>query len=151
MAKQAPKYVSPNSSELIEKFINYIMLDGKKSVARRIFSDSMGIIKTRGYKNPQETFEKAVRNVSPNLEVKAKRIGGSVYQIPVEVRPTRQRALAFRWILKAARDKKGTGLAKRLADEIVEACEGTGAAIKKKEDTFKMAQANKAFAHFARY
>ena len=151
MAKQAPQFTPEKSTELIEKFINYIMLHGKKSVARRIFSDSMEIIKTRGYKNPQETFEKAVRNVSPTLEVRAKRIGGSVYQIPVEVRQNRQQALAFRWILTAAKGKKGSPLAKRLADEFIEACEGTGTAIKKKEDTFKMAQANKAFAHFARY
>ena len=151
MAKQAPKYTPEKSTEMIEKFINYIMLHGKKSIARRIFDDSMNIVKTRGYKNPQESFEKAIRNISPNLEVRAKRIGGSVYQIPVEVRPKRQQALAFRWMLKAAKERKGSTLAKRLADEIVEACEGTGSAIKKKEDTFKMAQANKAFAHFARY
>jgi small subunit ribosomal protein S7 len=151
MAKKAPKFTPPKSTDLIEKFINYIMLHGKKSVARQIFGGSMEIIQKRGYKNPQEAFEKAVRNVSPSLEVRAKRIGGSVYQIPVEVRPKRQQALAFRWILGAAKDKKGTPLCKRLADEIVEACEGTGTAIKKKDDTFKMAQANKAFAHFARY
>lgn len=127
------------------------MLDGKKSVARRAFNDCLDIVKTKGYKNPLETFEKAVRNVSPMLEVKGKRVGGSVYQIPIEVPPKRQIALAFRWILNSARDKKGTPLAKRLANEIIEAFEGTGAAIKKKDDIFKMAQANKAFAHFARY
>jgi len=151
MAKQAPVFTPKNSTELIEKFINYIMLDGKKTTARRIFNDSMEIIKSRGYAKPRETFEKAIRNVQPSLEVRAKRIGGSVYQIPVEVQTKRQMALAFRWILNAARDKKGSPLARRLADELVEACEGTGTAIKKKEDTFKMAQANKAFAHLARY
>lgn len=151
MAKKAPKFTPAKSTDLIEKFINYIMLDGKKTTARRVFGDSMEIIQKRGYKNPQEAFEKAVRNVSPALEVRAKRIGGSVYQIPVEVGPKRQLALSFRWILNAARGKKGSPLSKRLADEIVEACEGTGSAMKKKEDTFKMAQANKAFAHFARY
>jgi len=151
MAKKAPAFTPAKSTELIEKFINYIMLHGKKTIARKIFGDSMEILKTRGYNDPQDAFQKAVRNICPTLEVRAKRIGGSVYQIPVEVRPKRQQALAFRWLLKAAKDKKGSALSKRLANEIIEACEGTGAAIKKKDDTFKMAQANKAFAHFARY
>ena len=151
MAKQAPGHIPANSNELIEKFINYVMLHGKKTVARKVFNNCMEIIKKRGYNKPQETFEKAVRNLFPTLEVKAKRIGGSVYQIPVEVRPKRQISLALRWLLGAAKDKKGSPLSKRLADEIIEAYEGTGTAMKKKEDIFKMAQANKAFAHFARY
>lgn len=151
MAKQAPKYTPSNSNTLIEKFINYIMLDGKKTVARTIFKDAMEIIKKRGYKNTAEAFERAVRNVAPILEVKAKRVGGSVYQIPIEVPPKRQQALAFRWIMKAAKSKKGSNFSKRLANEIIEACEGTGEAVKKKEDVFRMAQANKAFAHLARY
>ncbi|MDF2379210.1 MAG: 30S ribosomal protein S7 [Candidatus Gracilibacteria bacterium] len=151
MAKRSPQFTPANSTELIEKFINYVMLDGKKSVARRIFKDTLELIEKRGYKKPEETFERAVRNVSPSLEVKAKRVGGSVYQIPMEVQQKRQIALSFRWILSAARGKKGSPLSKRLADELIEACEGTGAAVKKKEDVFKMAQANKAFAHFARY
>jgi len=151
MAKRSAQFTPKDSDELIEKFINYIMLHGKKSVARRVFTDSMEIIQKRGYKNPQQTFESAVRNVKPSLEVKAKRVGGSVYQIPVEVQPKRQVALAFRWILTAAKSKKGSELSKRLANELIEACEGTGAAVKKKDDVFKMAQANKAFAHFARY
>ena len=151
MAKRSPSYMPKNSTELIEKFINYIMLHGKKTIARKIFADSMAIIKSRGYNKPRETFEKAIRNVQPSLEVRAKRIGGSIYQIPVEVPPKRQLALSFRWILTAAKGKKGSPLSRRIADELVEACEGTGAAIKKKDDTFKMAQANKAFAHLARY
>jgi len=151
MAKKAPSHVPSHSNELIEKFVNYIMIGGKKTTARKIFKDCMDIVKTRGYTKPQESFERAVRNVSPTLEVRAKRIGGSVYQIPIEVQPKRQMALAFRWLLEAARDKKGSPLARRLANEIIEACEGTGSAIKKKEDTFKMAQANKAFAHLAKY
>lgn len=151
MAKQAPSFVPADSNQTIETFINYIMKKGKKTIARKIFRDCMEIVKTRGYTKPQESFEKAVRNVSPALEVRAKRIGGSVYQIPVEVLPKRQLSLAFRWLLDAARGKKGAPLARKLANEIIEACEGTGAAMKKKEDTFKMAQANKAFAHLAKY
>ena len=151
MAKKAPVYTPPGSTELMEKFVNYIMKEGKKTIARQIFGDCMEIVKTRGYTKPAETFEKAVRNVTPVLEVRAKRIGGSVYQIPVEVQPRRQVALAFRWVLSAAREKKGAPLARKLANEIIEACEGTGSAVKKKEDTFKMAQANKAFAHLAKY
>lgn len=149
--KQSPKYMPPGSNELMERFINAIMRKGKKTIARNIFTDCMGIVKTRGYTNPVETFEKAMRNISPTMEVRAKRIGGSVYQIPVEVQPRRQRALAFRWMLEAARGKKGAPLSKKLANEIIEACEGTGSAVKKKEDTFRMAQANKAFAHLAKY
>ena len=151
MAKRSPQFTPEGSTDLIEKFINYLMLDGKKTTARRIFKDSLEMIKKRGYANPKETFEKAVRNVTPTLEVRAKRIGGSVYQIPVEVKQKRQISLSFRWILNAVKSKKGSPIAKRLADELIEACEGTGNAIKKKEDTFKMAQANKAFAHYARY
>ena len=149
--KHAPQYIPTNSNPSVEKFINYIMTRGKKSVARNIFHEMLEIIKTRGYKAPLESFEKAVRNVTPLVEVKAKRVGGSVYQIPIEVTPKRQQALAFRWILTAARHKKGSPLAKRLANEIIEACEETGEAIKKKEDVFRMAQANKAFAHLAKY
>lgn len=151
MAKKAPSYTPPHSSELMEKFVNYIMIGGKKTTARRIFQECLEIVKTRGYTKPQESFERAIRNVAPTLEVRAKRIGGSVYQIPIEVQPKRQMALAFRWLLGAAREKKGSPLSRRLANEIIEACEGTGLAIKKKEDTFKMAQANKAFAHLAKY
>ncbi|MDP3976301.1 MAG: 30S ribosomal protein S7 [bacterium] len=151
MVKHTPKFVPKDSTELSEKFVSYIMSDGKKTTARRVFHDCLKIIETRGYKSPAQTFEKAVRNVTPSLEVRAKRIGGSVYQIPVEVQPKRQLALSFRWIIGAAKGKKGSGLARRLADEIIEACEGTGTAMKKKDDVFRMAQANKAFAHFARY
>jgi len=151
MAKRAPNFTPAHSNELIETFVNYLMKRGKKTTARRIFGECMEIVKTRGYTKPAESFEKAIRNVSPTLEVRAKRIGGSVYQIPIEVQPKRQLALAFRWMLGAAREKKGAPLSRRLANEIIEACEGTGLAIKKKEDTFKMAQANKAFAHLAKY
>lgn len=139
------------SNAQLETFANYIMQGGKKNVARTILNDAFEIIKNRGYQSPVETFQRAISNVTPLLEVRAKRVGGSVYQVPVEVSPKRQIALTFRWILGAARDKSGSPLAKRLANEIIEAAEGTGSAVKKKEDVFKMAQANKAFAHYARY
>ncbi len=151
MAKQSPKYIPPSSDEFLEKFINYIMRRGKKSIARRSFNNALTIIKGRGYKDPVATFLRAVSNVSPLLAIKAKRIGGAVYQVPIEVSPSRQKMFAFTWILNAARDKKGAQFAKKLADEIIEAAEGAGTAVKKKEDTLRMAQANKAFAHFARY
>ena len=151
MSKRAPSFTPADSNELMESFVNYVMKQGKKSTARKVFGECLEIVKTRGYTKPQEAFEKAVRNTSPTLEVRAKRIGGSVYQIPIEVQPKRQQALSFRWLLSAAREKKGSTIARRLANEIIEACEGTGLAIKKKEDTFKMAQANKAFAHLAKY
>jgi small subunit ribosomal protein S7 len=149
--KHSPQHIPASSNSTVEKFINYIMLNGKKTVARNIFKQALDIINKRGYKEPLQTFERAIRNVSPLVEVKAKRVGGSVYQIPIEVPPKRQQSLSFRWILTAARKKKGSPLAKRLANELIEACEGQGEAMKKKEDVFKMAQANKAFAHLARY
>jgi small subunit ribosomal protein S7 len=149
--KRSPSHVPETSAADIERFINYVMLHGKKSIARKIMGDAFEIVKNRGYDNPHQTFQRAISNVTPLLEVRAKRIGGSVYQIPVEVPPKRQQSLAYRWLLDAAKNKKGSPLAKRLADEIIEAAEGMGAAVKKKDDVFKMAQANKAFAHYARY
>ncbi len=126
------------------------MKGGKKNVARRIFKETLETISEKE-KNPEKVFEKAVEMVRPALEVRAKRIGGAVYQIPVEVRPERQTMLAFRWILLAARGKKGAPMARKLAEELLGAAAGEGSAIKKKDDTVKMAQANKAFAHFAKY
>jgi len=126
------------------------MKQGKKNVARVIFRDMLKIISEKD-KSPEKIFEKAIETVKPAMEVRAKRIGGAVYQIPVEVRPERQLMLAFRWILGAARDKKGAPMAKKLADELMAAANGEGSAIKKRDDTVKMAQANKAFAHYAKY
>lgn len=143
-------YIPEGSNPLQEKFINYIMKGGKKNIARRIFKDTLKVISEKE-KQPEKVFEKAIEMVRPNLEVRAKRIGGAVYQIPVEVKPERQTMLAFRWILIGARGKKGSPMAKRLAEELVSAAAGEGAAIKKKDDTVRMAQANKAFAHFAKY
>jgi len=145
-------FTPAESSPIQERFINYLMLDGKKSIARKIFTDTLKLInKKTGGNDPEKIFKAAIDNVKPRLEVKAKRIGGAVYQIPIEVKPGRQVALAFRWLLIAARGKKGATMAQKLANELFDASNETGIAMKKKEDTHRMAEANKAFAHFARY
>lgn len=136
---------------LNEKFINLIMKDGKKILATRILTDALDYIKEKGNKEPQKVLEKAFENVMPMIEVKAKRVGGSVYQVPVEVKPKRQLGLAMRRILIAARKKSGAAMFERLAKEILLAYNSEGEAIKKKEDVHRMAEANKAFAHFARF
>ena len=135
-----------------EQFVNLLMKRGKKSVAESIMRNSFKKIeeKAKG-KNAHEVFDKAIRNVSPLLEIRARRIGGSNYQIPVEVPQNRRQALAMRWILGAARSRKGADMASKLADELLAASESQGAAFKKKEDTHRMAEANKAFAHFAHF
>jgi small subunit ribosomal protein S7 len=127
------------------------MLHGKKSVARRIFRKTLELVHKKTSTDADKIFVKAIDNIKPKMEVKAKRIGGAVYQVPREVKPNRQLALAFRWLIGAARGKKGSGMAQRLANELVDAYNETGAAFKKREDTHRMADANKAFAHFARY
>ncbi|MCB9808657.1 30S ribosomal protein S7 [Candidatus Peribacteria bacterium] len=150
MATKVKTYVPKDSDPVIEKFINCIMQQGKKSIARKIFWDSMEIIKTRTKDAPLEVFNKAMLNVTPLVEVRPKRVGGSVYQVPVEVTPKRQQTLAIRWIIGAARDRKGMPMAQRLALELLDASSDQGNAFKKKQDVIKMAQANKAFAHLAR-
>lgn len=144
-------FIPEESSPLQEKFINYVMLDGKKSVARNIFNTTLKIISKKTAGDPEKVFKLAIDNIKPHVEVKAKRIGGAVYQVPREVKPDRQLALAFRWIIGAARGKKGSAMSQKLANEIIEASNQQGAAIKKKEDTHRMAEANKAFAHLAKY
>ncbi|MDA1060289.1 MAG: 30S ribosomal protein S7 [bacterium] len=151
MTKHTANFIPDESNPLQEKFINYIMLDGKKSIARKIFNNTLKIISKKTSGDPEKVFSEAIDKVKPRMEVKAKRIGGAVYQVPREVKPDRQTALAFRWILAAARGKKGSPMAQRLANELVEASNQSGSAYKKKEDTHRMADANKAFAHFARY
>jgi small subunit ribosomal protein S7 len=151
MAQKRIIHVSENSSPLQEKFINCVMKDGKKSTAESIFRKAMEILAEKGQKNPVATFEKAIDNIKPTLEVKPKRIGGAVYQIPMEVKPERQMTLSIRWLLSTTRAKKGAPMAKKLADEILLASNGEGAAIKKRDDVNKMAMANKAFAHYAKY
>lgn len=151
MASKHYTHIPANSSPSQEKFVNYIMKRGKKSTARRIFADVLGEIQKKGHSSPDQVFEKAIENVKPNMEVRPKRIGGAVYQIPIEVKPGRRTMLAYRWLLEAARKEKGSPVATRIAKQLLEAAEGQGSAIKKKEDTHRMAQANKAFAHYARY
>lgn len=128
-----------------------LMLGGKKSVAQKIVNNAFDIIKQAGNPDPEKVFEKAIENVKPRLEVKSKRVGGSNYQIPIEVSPERQVTLALRWIISLSRSKKGQKMADKLAKELMEASKGQGDAIKKKEDTHRMAEANKAFAHLAKY
>lgn len=144
-------YIPPNSDLVSEKFVNAIMLDGKKSVARRIFNDMLKELEKRGHKTPKEVFFRAIDNAKPTMEVRPKRVGGAVYQVPFEVPAKRQQMLSFRWILTASRKRKGMPMHRRLTAEILEAAEGTGYALKKKEDVEKMAQANRAFAHYARF
>jgi small subunit ribosomal protein S7 len=145
------KYIPEGSTEWQEKFINCMMTRGKKSISRTIFGNAMKIMRDQGIKHPEEVFEKAIRNVMPNMEVRARRVGGSVYQIPVEVKPKRQLALSMRWIIGSCRGKKGKGMAEKLAAELLEASKEAGNAFKKREDVHRMAAANKAFAHLARY
>lgn len=133
----------------VAKFINHIMLKGKKSVARGIVYDAFDIIYNKTKKDPLEVFDQALKNVAPNLEIKGKRIGGANYQIPYEVKGERKNTLAFRWIIEIANNKKGSPMSVKLASEILEAAKNQGAAVKKKEDMHRMAEANKAFAHYA--
>ncbi len=145
--------VQPDSvynSAALAKFINNIMLDGKKETARKIVYGAMTIVKEKGEgKEALEIFETALKNAGPSTEVRSRRVGGANYQVPVPVRPERQQALAMRWIINAARSKKGKDMATFLADELLLAANGEGEAVKKKENVHKMAEANKAFAHFA--
>ena len=145
-------YIPEGSTALQERFINTMMMQGKKSIARRILKDCFLEITTSSEgQNPERVFEKAVDTVKPTMEVKPKRIGGAVYQIPVEVKLNRQVSLTFRWIIDAARKIKGKPMAKKLAGVLMEAAAGTGPAVKKRDDVHKQAQANKAFAHLAKY
>jgi small subunit ribosomal protein S7 len=151
MAQKKVKHIPSGSTEWQEKFINCMMKGGKKSIARSIFKNAMERLRSQGIKSPDEVFEKAIRNVMPNMEVRARRVGGSVYQIPVEVKPKRQLALSMRWIIGACRTKKGKSMNEKLSQEFTDASNETGNAFKKREDIHRMAAANKAFAHFARY
>lgn len=138
------------NSTKVEKFINSVMWDGKKSTARKVVYDAFDIIQEKTkVESPLEIFEEAIRNVGPAMEIRSRRVGGANYQVPREVRPERKQALAYRWILQAARARKGMPMANRLAEEIIAASKNEGPAIKKKDDTHKMAESNKAFAHFA--
>jgi len=133
---------------IVAQFVSRIMRDGKKSLAARIVYDALDIVEGRTKRPPLEVMEEAMRNVSPMLEVKPRRVGGSTYQIPVEVQSGRRVSLALRWVLAAARSRPGKTMAEKLADELMDAARGAGAAVKKKEDTHRMAEANRAFAHY---
>jgi small subunit ribosomal protein S7 len=148
--RNIPKPDIQYNSEKLSRFINYIMLDGKKSVAQKIVYGAFEILKEKtGNPNPLEVFDIAIKNASPLMEVRSRRIGGANYQVPREVRAERRLALAMRWILDAARSKKGTTMDKAIAEELLAAYNNEGAAVTKKENTHKMAESNKAFAHFA--
>lgn len=134
--------------ERVSKFINHIMWDGKKNIARQIFYDAMDIVKEKTKKDSLTVFNQAMENVMPILEVKSRRVGGASYQVPIEVSPERRVTLAMRWIINFSRSKTGKPFSEKLAAELIEASQGTGASVKKKEDTHKMAEANKAFAHY---
>jgi len=137
-------------SQRVEKFINSLMWDGKKSTARKVVYDAFDIIKEKAKtETPLDVFETAIRNVGPAMEIRSRRVGGANYQVPREVRQERKQALAFRWILIAARGGKDKPMAQKLAQELMNAANNEGSAIKKKEDVLRMAEANKAFAHFA--
>ncbi|MBQ5335702.1 MAG: 30S ribosomal protein S7 [Oscillospiraceae bacterium] len=135
-------------SKLVTRLINNIMLDGKKGVAQKIVYEAFEIVKEKTDRDPLEVFEQAMENIMPMLEVKARRMGGATYQVPMEVRPERRQTLGLRWITKYARLRSEKTMKERLAGEIVDAINGTGGSVKKREDTHKMAEANKAFAHF---
>ncbi|MCX6760892.1 MAG: 30S ribosomal protein S7 [Candidatus Nealsonbacteria bacterium] len=142
-----PDFVYNNLS--VAKFINQVMRQGKKTIARKIVYRAFDIIKEKTKKEPLEVFEQAIKNATPLLEVKSKRIGGATYQVPREVREDRALTLAVRWIITAAKAKKGKPMAEKLSEELINASKNEGSAIKKKEDTRRMAEANRAFAHFA--
>ncbi len=133
---------------LVSKFINYMMWSGKKSTSRKIVYDSFELIEQKTKKPAVEVFKKAVNNVQPLVEVRSRRVGGATYQVPMEVRPDRRIALAFRWLRNYARDRKDKSMSSKLAAELIAASNGDGSSVKKKDDTHRMAEANKAFAHF---
>ena len=135
-------------SKILTKFINKVMFDGKKSTAEKIIYSALDIISSRGEKTGIDTFNNAIDNVKPIIEVKSRRVGGATYQVPVEVRPVRQQSLAIRWLVDASRNRNERTMAERLANELMDAGSEKGSAFKKKEDTYRMAEANKAFAHY---
>ena len=136
------------NSKVVTKLINNVMLDGKKTVAQTIVYDAFDIIKEKEQKDPLEVFEAALNNVMPVLEVKARRIGGATYQVPLEIRPERRQTLGLRWLVSYARKRHEKTMSEKLAGEIMDAANNTGSSVKKKEDMHKMAEANKAFAHY---
>jgi small subunit ribosomal protein S7 len=139
-----PKFESP----IVTKFINNLMVDGKKSIAEKIFYDAIDILEERSGQPGVQVFEQALNNAKPALEVKSRRVGGATYQVPIEVRPERRTALASRWLISFARSRSEKSMSQRLAAELLAASRGEGSTVKKKDDTHRMAEANKAFAHY---
>jgi small subunit ribosomal protein S7 len=149
--KTIDRGIAPDSkynSVVVSKFVNRMMWEGKRSVGLRIVHEALGILQSKADREPLEVFLKAIENVKPLMEVKSRRVGGATYQVPTEIRESRREALGMRWIISAARARSGHGMGDRLAAELLDAYNGTGTAFKKKEDTHKMAEANKAFAHY---
>ncbi|MFV0249565.1 MAG: 30S ribosomal protein S7 [Bacilli bacterium] len=136
------------NSKLVTKLINRIMLDGKKGTAQTILYEAFDMIKEKTNRDPMEVFQEAMKNIEPSLEIKSRRVGGANYQVPIEVRAERKQTLALRWLVNYARLRGGHSMAEKLANEIVDAANATGGSVKKREDTHKMAEANKAFAHY---
>ena len=147
-----PKRETPSdikyNSVLVQQFINKLMMKGKMSTAQRVFYDALDIAEQRAKRNGLEIFEQAVRNATPILEVKPRRVGGATYQVPVEVRADRRVSLAIRWLIQSTRKRSGRTMAEKLANELLDAANNTGTTIKKREDTHRMAEANRAFAHY---
>jgi small subunit ribosomal protein S7 len=149
--KSIDRHVMPDAkynSVVVSKFVCRMMLDGKKATTTKIVYSALDILKEKTQKDPLEVFLKALDNVKPQVEVKSRRVGGATYQVPIAIRDSRREALAMRWVITAARAKSGRGMNERLAQELLDAYNNTGTAYKKKEDTHKMAEANKAFAHY---
>ncbi len=148
--RPAKREIAPDiryGSVLVEKFINQMMMGGKKNLSRRIMYEALGKIEEQSGKPALEIFEEAMSNVAPTVEVKARRVGGSTYQVPAEVNSYRRRSLGIRWLLSAARNRDGRGMANKLAAEVMDAAKGVGAAVKRREEVYRMAEANRAFAH----
>ncbi|MBU2915045.1 MULTISPECIES: 30S ribosomal protein S7 [Reichenbachiella] len=153
MRKSKPKkrYILPDpkfQDTLVSKFVNYLMVDGKKSIAYAIFYDAIDIIEEKTSENGLETWKKALNNIMPSVEVKSRRVGGATFQVPIEVRPNRKTSLGIKWMISYARSRGEKTMKERLAGEVIAAAKGEGAAVKKKDDTHRMAEANKAFSHF---
>jgi small subunit ribosomal protein S7 len=153
MRKRKPKLrvIAPDpryGDQMVTQFVNMLMLDGKKTVAFQAFYDAMDIVKERTKENEHEIWRKALNNVMPAVEVRSRRIGGATFQIPTEIRPKRKVSIGMKWLIRFSRARSGKGIAEKLAAEVIAASKNEGAAVKKKEDTHKMAESNRAFAHF---
>ena len=153
MRKSKPKkrYILPDpkfQDTLVSKFVNYLMVDGKKSISYGIFYDALEIVEERTKENGLETWKKALSNIMPAVEVKSRRVGGATFQVPIEVRPERKTSLGIKWMISYARNRNEKTMKEKLAGEIIAASKGEGASVKKKDDTHRMAEANKAFSHF---